>query len=222
VLQNAFKEWECTNAEEDAFCTETSIYHVCAFATLAYSAMVPELNEKIVQLMHDNICLLNDGPYVWVCLHNILFPSKDIYHAVIYRQMKKLTLESCHNDFGTFAKKFKCLFEPLGSSISLSDLNMQWGFFFCQVLAHLSPWFCHHFMTRIVNHYITYSKLSAHVAECMKALVQLAAECHDVHLTITHPQLPIKDILPLDHSPVQSSDLAALFTHVENSQGSDA
>jgi len=139
MLQNACKEWECTNAEEDAFCTETSIYHICVFATLAYSAMVPKLHNKIVQLMHGNICLLNDGPYIWVCLHNILFPSQDVYHAVVYGQMKKLTLKSCHNNFGTFAKKFKCLFEPMGSSISLSDLNMQWGFFFHQVLAHLSP-----------------------------------------------------------------------------------
>ncbi len=108
VHTNACNKWQCTEAEVHAFQTERSLYNVRIFATLVLQAISHEATEYIKVATKNNLCLLNNGPFVWVTLFQYLFLSSDIYDRVIQQQINALSMASCNNDFDKNILRSSC------------------------------------------------------------------------------------------------------------------
>ncbi len=73
-----------------------------------------------------NISILNNGPFIWVSLYQLLFPMQGIYQAVLYNKLTWLMLDSCKNELNKFAMQFAQLSGPLNNDHSIPYLNLHW------------------------------------------------------------------------------------------------
>jgi len=103
------------------FSNGITLYNVHIFATLVMATISHEATEYIQDTTQVNLCLLNDGPFVWITLFSFLFPSHDIWNTIIHQKLSTLTLASCNNDFDKYTEKDQCFFKPVGPHLSLSQ-----------------------------------------------------------------------------------------------------
>jgi len=116
------------------------------------------------------------------------------------------------------------LFKPVGPHLSLTDVHAHWDNFHKQVNVHPSPWFRQYFTSKIIESHNKFRTQKLDYTDnvskdCSDTLLSLVKQCRDFHLTITNPQLPIKDNLVLEPADSTSTQIAALYSHTTESCG---
>jgi len=132
-------------------------------------------------------------------------------------------MASCNNNFDKYTEKFQHLFKPVGTHLSLTNVHAHWDSFHKQANANPSPWFWQYFTTKIIkchNKFCTeklnYTKNASQ--DHSDKLLDLVKQCHVFHLTINHPQLPIKANITLEESSDSThSETVALLSHTTES-----
>jgi len=148
----ACAKWECKEAEDFAFWTDSKNYHTCIFAVLMIKSCSATLTEAIDCHIGHNIHLLNDGAFVWTTMAHIIFPHNTIFNKVVHACLSNLTLETCDNNFNLYIHCFEKLFESLGTTLSIPKLNNQWRFL-ANCLKHPTDWFRNYALTLAINHF---------------------------------------------------------------------
>ena len=177
-----------------------------AFSEFLFASMSPELQKKIQYAVKPQ-GLWNDGPYVWVTLVHLFFPSAAVLRTTLLDRMKSATLAKSDYDLSVYTHMLKDIQAIVDTESHVEDLVT---YFVHQTNTHPSELIRNHFRMKGCNFFIQ-------SIEERPSFDDFLSDADRLHTLVTSTALPFG---PTDNdSSKNTKNIAALAGVVKNGFG---